>query len=110
MWSRAWRVPSGNGRRCDHALARAGRVPGIIERMWPGGEHMVVATFQDDDAGYVQWVAEHTAAYVLNIQRRLNASDARLHTTACGHLARAIQAWRSVGRRLTVAYIKVCSS
>lgn len=71
---------------------------------------MVAAVFHDDDAGYVRWVAENPAGYILNIQRGLSAGDARVHTAACRHVTRAIEASASGNRRLTITYIKVCSS
>ena len=70
---------------------------------------MAVLLFQDDDLGYATWVTENPEGYVLNIQRSLNPSDARMHTASCEHLARAIDASESRQRRSTTTYIKVCS-
>ena len=70
---------------------------------------MAVVLFRDDDPGYVTWVTKNPKGYVVNIQRSLTASDARMHSASCGHLARAIDASAAAQRRLTTTYVKVCS-
>ena len=60
--------------------------------------------FQDDDQGYLKWVADHPEGYVLNIQRGLNPSDARLHRATCHTITRV------GGGPWTGQYIKVCSA
>jgi len=36
-----------------------------------------------DDRGYLTWAAAHPVGYVINVQRNLNPSDARLHRADC---------------------------
>jgi hypothetical protein len=47
--------------------------------------------FRDDDHGYAAWLAGNARGYVLNIQRSMNSSDARVHEAVCrtitGHAA-----------------------
>lgn len=69
----------------------------------------MVEDFQDNDAGFVAWVAVNPAGYVLNIQRSHNPVDARVHAAGCGHIARAIRAAEDGTKRATSTYIKVCS-
>ena len=40
---------------------------------------MSVELFRDDDRGYVAWFGANASRYVLNIQRTLTSSDARVH-------------------------------
>jgi hypothetical protein len=40
---------------------------------------MSVDSFIDDEVGYANWLAGHPHGYVVNIQRSLNPSTARLH-------------------------------
>jgi len=42
-----------------------------------------IELFRDDDEGYAAWLAAHAQGYVLNIQRTLTASDARVHRADC---------------------------
>ncbi len=49
-----------------------------------------VELFRDDDQCYAAWLAANARGYVLNIQRSLNPSDARVHEAGCP---------RSPGRR-----------
>jgi hypothetical protein len=44
---------------------------------------MSVELFSDDDRGYAAWLTANAAGYVLNIQRSMNPSDARVHEAAC---------------------------
>lgn len=61
--------------------------------------------FIDDDAGYQDWLAERPAGFVINIQRSLNTSDARLHRATC----RTITGQPARGKAWTGPYIKVCA-
>ena len=67
---------------------------------------MIVEQFRDDDRGYLAWTTAHPSGYVINIQRSLNPTDARLHRADCytinGQPARG-------GSWTEGAYIKVCS-
>lgn len=65
-----------------------------------------VVEFRDDDDGYAAWIPAHPDAYVVNIQRSYNPSDARLHHAGC---------WTISPERLsrgaaTHQYVKVCAS
>jgi hypothetical protein len=67
-----------------------------------------VTEFRDGDDGnaaYLAWTAANGHGYVINIQRSLNPSDARLHRAAC----RWINGTPSRGRGFVGSYIKVCS-
>lgn len=65
---------------------------------------MGIEIFIDDDDGYRDWLNRNPRGYVINIQRSLNPSDARLHTANCRDLIAQLE--RDV--ELTVSYIKVC--
>ena len=67
---------------------------------------MSVHLFRDDDQGYAAWVAANAQGYVLNIQRSLNPSDARVHDADC----RTITGTPPRGRTWTGPYIKACST
>lgn len=62
--------------------------------------------FRDDDRGYLGWVAAHGHGYVINIQRSLNPSDARVHRADCY----TINGQPPRGRTWTVEYIKICAT
>ncbi len=66
---------------------------------------MSVEEFQNNDAGYLTWLAENQDGYVINIQRNLTPSDARLHHAGC----RTISGVPTKGKTWTELYIKVCS-
>jgi hypothetical protein len=51
-------------------------------------------------------VAAHAGGYVLNIERSLSISDARLHGASCG----TITGQPARGRAWTGPYIKVCAA
>ncbi len=64
-----------------------------------------MGTFIDDDPGYLAWVAENPEGYVLNIQRGLSASDARVHSASC----RTISGSPRAAAAGPGPYMKVCS-
>lgn len=66
---------------------------------------MDVQLFQQDDQGYAAWLAANDLGYVLNIQRSLNPSDARIHHAAC----RTITGAPTRGMTWTGPYVKACS-
>ena len=66
---------------------------------------MSVDVFRDDDRGYAAWLAVHAQGYVLNIQRSLNPSDARVHQADC----RTIAGTPPSGGTWTESYIKACA-
>ena len=61
--------------------------------------------FRDDDRAYLEWVARNPRGFVINIQRSLNSSDARLHRAAC----HTVTGTPPRGRTWTGSYVKVCS-
>ena len=61
--------------------------------------------FRNDDRAYLDWVARNPRGFVINIQRSLNSSDARLHRAAC----HTVTGTPPRGRTWTGPYIKVCS-
>jgi hypothetical protein len=64
-----------------------------------------VDLFRDDDQGCAAWLAANVQGHVLNIQRSLNPSDARVHEADC----RTITGTPTHGRTWTGPYIKACS-
>jgi hypothetical protein len=58
-----------------------------------------------DNDSYLRWTAMHAGGYVINIQRSLNASDARLHRASC-HWINGVP---PRGDGFVGSYIKVCS-
>lgn len=67
---------------------------------------MAVHQFQDDDEGYLNCIAANPSGYVINIQRRLNPSDAKLHQAVC----RTIKGENPRRGPWTGPYIKICST
>jgi hypothetical protein len=65
-----------------------------------------VELFRDDEEGYAAWLAANARGYVLNIQRGLNPSDARMHRADC----QTITGTPPRGRTWTGAYVKACSA
>jgi len=67
---------------------------------------MGIAEFRADDRGYLAWTRAHPDGHVLNIQRSLNPSDARLHRASC----RTINGQPARGKTwVEGTYIKICS-
>ena len=67
---------------------------------------MTYKEFRDDDRGYLNWVSANDQGFVINIQRSLSTSDARLHHAWC----HTITGEPARGRTWTGPYIKVCST
>jgi hypothetical protein len=65
-----------------------------------------VELFRDDDRGYADWLGANAHGYVLNIERSMNPSDARVHEADC----RTITGTPPRGRTWTGAYVKACST
>lgn len=65
---------------------------------------MSIDLFVDDDDGYRDWLHRNPRGYVINIQRSMNPSDARLHDAECRDLI--AQLGRDV--QLAGSYVKVC--
>jgi hypothetical protein len=65
-----------------------------------------VELFRDDDQGYAAWLTANAQGYVLNIQRSLNPSDARVHSARC----RTIMGTPPRGNTWTGPYVKACSA
>jgi hypothetical protein len=68
----------------------------------PSGD---VSRFQDDDAGYVNWLRQHPSGLVVNCERQPRASYLKLHRATCAF----ISGTPSNGRSWTGPYIKVCA-
>lgn len=64
-----------------------------------------VELLRDDDEGYATWLAVNVGGYVLNIQRSLIPSDARIHGAACHTINETLPR----GRTWTGSYVKACS-
>ena len=66
---------------------------------------LIVKVFKDaDDAGYRAWIAKHQGGYVINVQKSLNPTDARLHHATC----HTINDDPSRGEVFVGDYVKVC--
>jgi hypothetical protein len=61
--------------------------------------------FPGDNESYLRWTAQHADGWVINIQRSLNTSDARLHRASC----QWINGMPPRGDGFIGSYIKVCS-
>ncbi len=62
--------------------------------------------FIDDDQGYMRWLDDNPHEYVINADRRPNASYMRLHRARC----RTISGHPASGRAWTVTSAKACGS
>jgi hypothetical protein len=61
--------------------------------------------FIDDDDGYLRWLAEHPAGYVVNSYRRPCSTYLVLHRASCPHISTAARTnWTTTG------YIKICAA
>jgi hypothetical protein len=62
--------------------------------------------FENDDAAYEHWLAEHPDGYVLNSRRTPTPSYLKLHSATCHHITKlrpGYSQWTSG------EYIKVCA-
>jgi hypothetical protein len=66
---------------------------------------MSIQRFQDDDRGYLDWVAANPDGYVLDLRRDFDPSDAELHRASC----RDISGENPRREPWTGPYIKLCS-
>ena len=64
-----------------------------------------VCEFKDDDGGYLAWLSEHRAGFVLNITRSYSAATAKVHRAEC----RTINGKPPRGTTWTGPYVKVCA-
>ncbi|MEV4316408.1 hypothetical protein [Actinocrispum sp. NPDC049592] len=63
--------------------------------------------FEDDDRGYLGWLAAHPAEFVLNIERTLSPpTNLVLHSASCY----TINGTPARGKQWTGPYIKVCGT
>ena len=44
--------------------------------------HVSVELFRDDDRGYTAWLTNNARGYILDLQRSMNPSDARVNEAA----------------------------
>ncbi len=47
---------------------------------------MVAQEFRNDDAGYLSWLAARPEGHVVDIPKRYNPADARMHRASCSAL------------------------
>jgi hypothetical protein len=59
-----------------------------------------VELFCDDDRGYADWLGANAHGYVLNIERSMNPSDARVHVGRLPDHHRHAAAWQDMDRGL----------
>ena len=64
-----------------------------------------VLVFEDDDAGYAEWIATHPEGFVVNANRPPAAGDVVLHRATCW----TISGVPTNGRTWTADYLKACS-
>jgi hypothetical protein len=67
---------------------------------------MSARDFRDDDTGYMEWLTEHPAGYVINIRRNHSPADARVHRAYCSTISIRQQGGK---RSWTDQYVKVCA-
>jgi hypothetical protein len=48
---------------------------------------MALILFEQDDAGYAAWLAQHTDGFVLNRQAPARARNPVLHRASCPHIS-----------------------
>jgi hypothetical protein len=60
-------------------------------------------TFQDDDAGFHEWLDTHPHGYFINAERSLRSDPFVLHRADCSHFD------RDPSLSWTGEYIKVCA-
>jgi hypothetical protein len=65
----------------------------------------VAVTFQDDDVGYLQWVAHHATGFVLNCERHPKADYLIVYAATC----RSVTGRQTAGSHWTKGYIKICA-
>ncbi len=64
----------------------------------------LIQIFQDDDAGYREWLWSHLSGYIVNAQRGSNPGEPILHKATCDTIT------PTPDREWTKDYIKVCST
>ena len=64
-----------------------------------------VQVFQDDDEGYLRWVAQFRHGYVVNAERSLRPINLVLHRSSC----HTINGTPALGVAWTRGYIKICA-
>ena len=67
---------------------------------------MSAREFRDDDTGYMEWLTEHPAGYVINIRRNHSPTDARVHRAGCSAISVRQQSGKG---SWTNQYVKVCA-
>ena len=60
--------------------------------------------FTDDDPSYLEWIAQHPDAFVLNSYRKPTREYLKLHQASC----RTVTELPVNGRHWTVDYLKTC--
>ena len=71
---------------------------------------MAVILFEDDDAGYLRWISEHPAGYVVNMRRWLDPDYLVLHRASCFSINRYPKMLEHPGGFTERSYRKLCSS
>jgi len=64
-----------------------------------------VLVFEDDDAGYLDWISSHPGGFVVNANRPPTAGYVVLHRATC----RTVSGDPTNGRAWTADYLKACS-
>lgn len=77
----------------------------ICSQLMPVNQTPEVTVFKDgDDEGYRAWISKHRGGYVMNVQKSLNPTGARLHQATCF----TINDDPAGGEAFVGDYIKVC--
>ena len=65
-----------------------------------------ITTFVDDDEGYLEWLRQNEAGFVINCDRKPQPGYLMLHRVTCGTI---MNPTRGPGNWTTSGYIKICS-
>jgi hypothetical protein len=72
----------------------------------PRGQMARITWFIDDDAGYLAWISEHPAGFVVNCYRRPTSGYLKLHRATC----RTVRGVPARGRLWTKNFVKICAA
>ncbi len=110
VWALLDAVRSSVSRPPEHpaAMAPASAGPTLVRAPTPAPARLaaVVASFADDDAGYLAWVAANGDGFVLNAAKGASVKGLKLHRAACSSILSSAGSTRS----LTSSCRKVCAS
>jgi hypothetical protein len=71
---------------CGHRFPRGGAQPDHSHPAAPP-DPSAVEIFENDDAGYLEWIDRHSSGYVVNGPRPLGSGYLMLHEATCVHIS-----------------------